>query len=273
MKSASGGFTIVEVLIVLAISSAMLVSAYGIFGSRRQAVDFTQAVYDLQSQIHSLANSVSSQAVPGVQQYVCSPAMVGTVMRPVLSSGSSTNQDCIYLGQAIQVVANSPNLTAYPVFGLRTVYNGATDTGVAPTTASDANPEPAINSSDPTNPANLLLINTYTMINGLKTVSAQYSGTENDILTLYSSLQDSNTSGNEITVTSTNYTGASTNPKAQIKACIEGLGVAGSSCPTSNPVANTPWKLCVTDGTHQAQINIRAIPTGIVTSLNMNGCG
>ncbi len=268
MKGASGGFTIIEVMIVLTISAMLLGSAAAVFSGRRESTDFSQAVYDLQSQIQSIANGVSAQAVPGLQQYTCAPASVGGVMRPALTSGSSTNQDCIYLGQAVQVTPNSPTLYSYPIFGLRTVYSGPNDTGVAPSVVSDAHPEPAVDSSDPTSPNNLLLINTYTLLNGLTTASAKYSGSENDILTIYSSLQDSNTSGNEISVSSFGYTGASTDAKTMLKQCIEANGCTA----TGNPVATTAWKLCVTDGRRQAQINLKGIPTGIATSLDMGGC-
>lgn len=271
MKGALGGFTIIEVMIVLAISGGMLISAATIFNGRRQATEFSQAMYDLQSQVQSIASSVSSQAIPGVSQYTCAPASISGSMRPALTAGSATNQDCIYLGQAIQVAVGSTSLYAYPIFGLRTVYNGAVDTGEAPSLISDAHPEPAISAagvaSSPNDPNNLLLINNYVMLNGLKTVSAKFSGTENDILTLYSSLQDSNTSGNEISVSATSYSGAAVDPKLQMKECVEGTG-----CTTLNPVTTTSWNLCVSDGSRQAQLSVKAIATGIVTSLNMNGC-
>lgn len=275
MKGALGGFTIIEVMIVLAISGGMLISAATIFNGRRQTTEFSQAMYDLQSQVQSIANGVSSQAIPGVQQYTCAPALIGGTMRPALSAGSATNQDCIYLGQAIQVAVNGTSLNAYPIFGLRTVYSGVTDTGDAPNTIADAHPEPAISAAgvaaNPVDPNNLLLINNYVMLNGLKTVSAKFgttaTGPENDIVTFYSSLQDSNTSGNEISVSATNYSGGTADPKLQMKECIEGSG-----CTTSNPITSTAWNLCVSDGSRQAQLSVKAIATTIVTSLNMNGC-
>jgi prepilin-type N-terminal cleavage/methylation domain-containing protein len=277
MKGAQGGFTIIEVMIVLAISGVMLLSAATVFNGRRRNTEFSQAMYDLQSQVQSIANSTSSQAVPGVQQYTCAPTLIGGTMRPALTSGSTTNQDCIYLGQAIQIVAGSSTISSYPIFGLRTVYNGGIDSGDTPTTFADAHPEPAISAAGvtvtPNNPNNLLLINDYPMLNGLQTVSAKYGPTanpaspENDILAFYSSLQDSNTSGNEVTVYATNYSGGLTDQKLQMKSCIEGPG-----CVTQNSIVSTPWNLCVSDGSRQAQLSIKAIATGIVTSLNLNRC-
>lgn len=268
MKNTLGGFTIVEVMIVLAISAVMLISAATVFNGRRETTNFSQSMYDLRSQIQTIANSVSSQSVPGLQQYTCAPASVNGVMRPVLSPGSSTGQDCIYIGQAVQVTPGSASIYSYPVFGLRTVYVGNNDTGQAPATVAQANPEPAISSSDPTNPNNMLLINTYTILNGLQVSSAKWSGSENDILTIYSTLQDSNTSGNEISVSSFAYTGGSTDAKTQIKQCVEGSGCAA----TGNSTNNTAWKLCVTDTRRSAEIDVKSTSTGITTDLNMGGC-
>lgn len=262
------GFTVVEVMIVLAISSMMLISASAVFKGRRADTGFSQAVYDLQSEIQSLAGIVSSKAVPGLQQYTCAPGNIGGSMRPVLTSGSTTGQSCIYLGQAIQVKPDSSTLYSYPIFGLRTIYSGLNDTGDYPSTPSQANPEPAVDAAAPSNPNSLLLITDYTLLNGVKVSSAKYAGTENDILTLYSSLQDANTSGNEISVSSMSYSGSATDPKAQIKDCVEGNG-----CPADgNSVANGAWSLCVTDGTRNAQIDIRGTPTGIDSKITIGNC-
>jgi prepilin-type N-terminal cleavage/methylation domain-containing protein len=147
MKGAPGGFTIIEVMIVLSISAVMLVSAITAFSGRREATDFSQAVYDLQSEFRSIANDVSSQSTPGSQQYKCSPAMIGGVMRPTLSSAAPTGEDCIYLGRALELPKNSTTIYSYPVFGLRTIYNAGTDSGLFPTKVSETHPEPAVDSS------------------------------------------------------------------------------------------------------------------------------
>jgi prepilin-type N-terminal cleavage/methylation domain-containing protein len=271
MKGAPGGFTIVEVLIVLAISSLMLVSAAGVFAGRRASTDFSQSVYDLQSQIQSIANKVSSHNVPGLGQQNCSPAAFGLsgTYRP-LFGGASNSGECIYLGQAIQFTKNNTTIYDYPVFGLSTVYAGAVSTGNTPTTLAQAHPEPAIDTTN-ASPAStdFLLKGTYTLLNGLTVLSATWGAPENDILGLYSSLQDNNTSGNEISVMAYPYTSSATNPELQMKNCIEGSIAA---CNNPNPVTSNIWKLCVTDNTRQAQITVQGVATGIATSVNMTSC-
>jgi prepilin-type N-terminal cleavage/methylation domain-containing protein len=271
MMGAQRGFTIVEVMIVLSISGVMLASAATVFGGRQQATEFSQAVYDLQSQIQSFAEKVSSRDIPGLGQQNCTPAAfnASTTYRPLFGAASNSGE-CIYLGQAIQFTQNSPTVYAYPIFGLSTIYNNSVSTGSAPALLSDAHPEPAINDASATPAASAFQFrDTYTMLNGLQVSSATWSGTENDILGLYSSLQDNNTSGNEISVTSYPYTNLAANPELQIKNCIEG---SIGACTTPNSITSTVWKLCVTDNTRQAQISLKGTATGIVTSLNMNGC-
>jgi prepilin-type N-terminal cleavage/methylation domain-containing protein len=265
MKGAPGGFTIIEVMIVLSISAVMLVSAITAFSGRREATDFSQAVYDLSSEFRSIANDVSSQSTPGSQQYKCSPAMIRGVMRPTLSSAAPTGEDCIYLGRALELPKNSTIIYSYPVFGLRTIYNAGTDSGLFPTKVSDTHPEPAVDSSGNVIPA---LVNNYTMLNNLKVISAQLNGIDSEILTMYSSLQDNNTLGNEIQVLAMPITGDAANPNDRMRQCIE-----GGICPSDGtPAAATSWNLCVTDGAHQALMSLKGTPTGIVTKLNMNGC-
>jgi prepilin-type N-terminal cleavage/methylation domain-containing protein len=275
MMGAQRGFTIIEVMIVLGISSVILLTASSMFAGRRQSTEFTQAIYDVQSKLHSWSNSVSSAALPAYQQYTCAPStpiLVGGRIRPVLTSSpgasSSTNPSCIFLGRAVQAIPTGSTIYSYPIFGLRTVYSGGLDTGATPTTIDATNPEPAVDASNPNNAGSLLLVESYNLLGGLQVVSAKLGASENDILTLYSSLQDNNTSGNEITAFTTQYTGASTDPSTMLKQCIEANG-----CPASgSSIVNTSWNLCLSNGSRQAQIAVRGTASGLVTTLDMNGC-
>jgi prepilin-type N-terminal cleavage/methylation domain-containing protein len=278
MKGAPGGFTIVEVMIVLSISAVMLVFAITAFSGKQEEANFSQAVYDLQSQLRTIANDVSSQSVPGLQQYKCTPTFISGIMRPTLSAATPTGEDCVYLGQAIQLSSGSSTLYSYPIFGLRTVWVGNSDTQVPPGNISDTHPEPAIDDTGAI--IDNLKLN-YTMLNGLRVVSSTLTAAgapESDIVSLYSSLQDNNTSGNEIQVSAVPITGdvsSPTNANSQIQSCIENFIVTGNACSQSNwvpVVGGINWNLCVTDDSKQALVSLKGTPTGVVTKLNMNGC-
>jgi prepilin-type N-terminal cleavage/methylation domain-containing protein len=262
----TSGFTIVEVLMVLAISATMIVASSIVFTQTRENSYFSQGMYDLQSQFQSMANNVSSQNVSNFQAYTCSPALISGVMRPVLNTpGSGTNQDCILLGLAVQTAVGNTTLNLYPVFGLKDLYVGNNDTNTLSATVTDSHPAPSI---DPSNTIIDALKFRYTLLNGLKVVSAKYSGADSYLLTMFSSLQSNNSSGNEIDFMTYPITGSASNPDAQTLNCIE-----ANACLTSGTAAtNTAWNLCVEYSGKQGQLNVKATPTGISTKLNMNGC-
>jgi len=273
LKLNLAGFTIVEVMIVLGISSLMLVSAAGIFNGRRQATEFSQAVYDLQSQLQSWANSVSSASVPGLDQYTCQVNSSGS--GPVLQNvtGVATNQPCIYLGQAIQLISNGgTTIYSYPVFGLRTVHSGGADSCqnscIFPSNAGQANADLAVDSS-----GTPVLAETYNLINALtiKTAKASNTASENDLLTLYSSLQNSNTSGNDITVSSYQKTFTS-NDVATLRSCIQSSTSPSCGGPASTTyVNNISLDLCLSDGARKAKLSLGGTAAGITTRLDMSG--
>ena len=279
MRSESRGYTIIEVLIVLAISGAILSSSIGVFSGRKGATEFSQAMYDLQSKFQNYANSVSSASLPSGEAYICKVSgLTDGKVYPVLSAApagavDTTNQDCIYLGQAIQIIPGSDTIYNYPVFGLRTVHNGSVDSGDLPSTPAEANPEPALDSSDPDR-TKFLLVESYQLLNGLSLVSATAAGSpgEQDLLTFYSSLQNNNTSGSQITASARSYAFGSNDAKsARLRSCIEGSSCGAS---TENPLIGKSWNLCVQNstGSKKAQLSIQGTATGITTRLNLETC-
>lgn len=275
MIGAQRGFTIVEVMIVLSISALMLVTATTVFGGKRERTEFSQAVYDLQSKFQTWANSVSSESVPGLSDYTCQVSGGGSA-GPVLTyspgSGGSSATDCIYLGQALVTptpASAADTIYSYSVFGLRTIHGpGGVDTGVFPSSADEANPDMAVDGSN-----NPVLTETYPLLNGLtiKSAKASNSGAESDILMFYSSLQNSNLSGNEISVTSFQKSYNNNNPNT-VRQCIRGNAGCNSASKTTY-FNDLTWDICVTDNTRTAKMTVTGTPTGIATKIDMDGTG
>jgi len=269
-----GGYTIIEVLIVLAVSGAILASSIAIFSGQRAATQFSQSVFDIQSKFQSYSTQVSSASIPS--GYTCSlnldsntgnnyPALT---LNASQSSDSTSNQDCIYLGKAIQVIPGSDTIYVYPVLGTRTIWNGTTDTGNFPGTPDQANPEPALDTN-----GNYVLSEPYTLLSGTTVVSAKVSGssTERDLLMFYSNLQDTNTSGNEATAYTRDYTFSQADvASARLRSCIQD-GTCGSS--PAVKLGSATWQLCVvsSDGSRKSQLNIQNSPTGFTTKTQ-EGC-
>src|SRR5438874_1617208 len=84
-RSRSAGFTIVEVMIVLAITGLLFLSAAALISGKQNQAAFDQAIQQLQSQIQQTMNEVSVGYYPNRNDFVCVAGGTG----PLLSSGSN----------------------------------------------------------------------------------------------------------------------------------------------------------------------------------------
>lgn len=268
MSSSWRGYTIIEVMIVLAISGALLASSVAIFRGQQAETEFSQSLLDLQSKFQSYGTEVSSTSLP--TGYTCALQLDTNTGNnyPVLTLDatqtvdSTSNQDCLFLGRAIQIIPGSDTIYVYPVLGTRTVWNGTTDTGQFPSTPIQSNPEPALDPS-----GNYVLDQSYVLLNGSKVVSAKVSGSsaEQDLLMFYSNLQDANTSGAEATAYTRDYSFVPADvDSARLRSCIQG-GTCGTNSATK--LGSTTWQLCISssDGSRSSQLNIQNSPTGFTT--------
>lgn len=279
VQGRAGGYTVFEVMIVLAVTGVLFFSAVAVFAGRRQKTEFSQSVYDLQSQIQSYANEVSSGTFPGTAGYKCT-ASAPPNPRPTLTSASqeqSTSQDCLYIGRVIQAVPGSEALYVYSILGLRTARDASGyDTGDPATTLASALPEVAMTSDQ----RNYLFMDTYRLLPGVRIVSAKYYSSEGaasdaELLQLYSTFQsESGSQGmSAYTIPGLNSipepSGTSVN--ANFKSCIE----LQSPCNAPTVVSGFGWKLCLADSnlsSQRAELTIRSATAGIITRLDMAGC-
>lgn len=152
MPRGQHGFTIIEVLIVLAVTGLLFASAAILIAGRRQQTEFNQSVRNVQSQIQQVINDVATGFYPNTNSFECSAGPSG----PVLTSGGGTQQGantgCIFLGKAIQfgVVNTSPEqFSVFTIAGLQKGASGnevtslteAQPRAVAKTTTSSALPD------------------------------------------------------------------------------------------------------------------------------------
>src|SRR5215467_6715500 len=99
-----GGYTIVEVLIVLAVTGIMLASALALVGSLRGESDFSQAMFDIKSKIDSEITSVNNSTFPDEDKYNCQKSGSNRPQLSVPAGGtheSGTSGDCVFLGKAL----------------------------------------------------------------------------------------------------------------------------------------------------------------------------
>jgi prepilin-type N-terminal cleavage/methylation domain-containing protein len=123
----AGGFTIIEVLIVLAVTGMLFVSAAIMISGRQSQAAFDQGIHQLQVQIQQSVNEVASGFFPGNANFTCNPGAAG----PILSGGSTgqgSNDGCIFVGKALQfkpAPATDPEeLYVYTLAGLKNNPSG-----------------------------------------------------------------------------------------------------------------------------------------------------
>jgi prepilin-type N-terminal cleavage/methylation domain-containing protein len=109
------GFTIIEVLIVIAISSFLLVAAILALTSDQNQTEFDTGARQIFSQLQSLSSDVQNGKYASNPQYSC----VSTSGSPSFTSppaSEGTNFGCIYVGKAMQF---NPSLnSSYYVYSL-----------------------------------------------------------------------------------------------------------------------------------------------------------
>lgn len=117
----SGGFTIVETLVVLAVTGFLFAMAVLLIAGKQDATQFSHAVREVQSQVQQSFNEVSTGYYQNTGNLKCVKSFTG----PVLSSTVTelgTNKGCIYLGKVLQfdIAGSDPEqYNVYTLVGLR----------------------------------------------------------------------------------------------------------------------------------------------------------
>lgn len=137
LRQKSGGFTILETIIVLTVTIALLGSTLALFQSRVPKTQFTKAVNELSVQLTDVSNQVAVGNYPGASDTKCSVSS-GVPTLNTGGSGMGTNQDCIFLGQAVGAKSKE-QLKVYTIFGSRLKSSGEAATKLA-----EANPTSSV---------------------------------------------------------------------------------------------------------------------------------
>ncbi len=127
-RASQGGFSVIEVLIVLAITGALFVSAAILIAGKQNQTAFGQAMRQVQSQIQQALNDVATGYFPDSNSFRCTAG--ATPVLSLMASAQGANSGCIFLGKAIQfkVSATDPEQFAvYTVTGLQNVGACATE--------------------------------------------------------------------------------------------------------------------------------------------------
>lgn len=126
MKSgAPRGYTIVEVMIFLAVSGGLLAMAILVFSGQQGRTQFATGAREIESRVRDVINDVSTGYYARSSSFDCTAGAAGPQIAPG-GTFQGQNDDCIFLGRVIHfdVGGNGNQYNIYSVAGLRQVQSG-----------------------------------------------------------------------------------------------------------------------------------------------------
>lgn len=107
---AAQGFTIIEAMIVLSVTSAMFIVAVLAFSGQQDRTRFSQSTRDVEAKVADVANDVAAGYFPETDAWQCTPRSGNSpLIQQNSTGGQGTNQDCIFIGKALQFGPNDAN--------------------------------------------------------------------------------------------------------------------------------------------------------------------
>lgn len=145
------GFTVMETLIVLAVTGGLFIAIAATLAGRQQRTQFEQGINDIRAQIQQVINDVGTGFYPNTNNFRCTAGALG----PSLVSGSTgqgENTGCIFIGKVMLFNIAGSDPEEYQVFtvaGLQrtstgdevTTYAAAMPKAVSPSTGSGSVPD------------------------------------------------------------------------------------------------------------------------------------
>lgn len=115
-----GGYTLIEVLIFIGLTSFLLIAAITNINGNRRQVEFTQSIREFESRVNDLTNDVPTGYFGTNGNLACS----AVTARPSITAGASPlgeDEDCIYVGKILQFWpdGNRDKIRVFPLAGRR----------------------------------------------------------------------------------------------------------------------------------------------------------
>ena len=259
------GFTLVETMIFLAVSGALLITAMAFITSTQSVTQFNQGANDALQQINTVIGNVSDGYYPNMKNFSCAAGPGG----PVISAGTTEqgkNKGCVFLGRVIdfqpEVSGQQKKFVIHDVAGLQQY--------IAPDGAiKDVD---TMEKAKPTLLSSVIADNAQEIFyrNGLRLGSLEYeSGGTVDAAGFFSSLAKTvdaginaglaDTSAQQFDFVGFNF------------ATITGGGTFAGNYDDLVDDTRAGLKLCLTDGSRQAEILIGGNNRSANTSMTIGG--
>lgn len=148
----SRGYTIVEVMIFLAISGFMFLIAAVFVNGKQGKAEFRQSLNDINNQLQQTINDVNNGLYPWPGNLACTAPPGSPPQIQLGTSNQGGNEGCVFLGKVIQFGTEQNNESGYNIYSVaaRQYVTTAAD-GTIPTNFNAAQPEVIyVNGGDPT---------------------------------------------------------------------------------------------------------------------------
>lgn len=166
----SRGYTIVEVMIFMAVSGVMFLMAVVFISGKQASVDFRHSMSDVNLQIKTIVNEVANGEYQSLGSNKC---VAGAASQPVVSSGVASQgsnggaSGCIFLGKVVQFNTGGDK-TQYTIYTIAGRQLNASSSPVS--NFVDAKPMALDSSAPARSTANLT--QTRTLLSGLEFIKA-----------------------------------------------------------------------------------------------------
>lgn len=136
------GYTILEVMIFLAVSGFMFLIAASFVTGKQSTAEFKQGTSEMNSQLRQVIGDVSNGFFPSTNDFTCLANPSGIVFNSS-SNTQGQNEGCVFMGKILQFAPSDGGGSAYynvmTVAGLRNV--GGVPTGLPPQSFAEAAPQ------------------------------------------------------------------------------------------------------------------------------------
>ncbi|MCA9347459.1 type II secretion system protein [Candidatus Saccharibacteria bacterium] len=121
MLRRQGGFTLMEVMITLAVSGAMLMITVALFSGQQRESQFNQSMRDIESKLQDVINDTATGYFPESTLSCSANANIPIISSSGPGSEQGTNSACVFLGKAIHFKDNAMDI--YSIIGSSSLSN------------------------------------------------------------------------------------------------------------------------------------------------------
>ncbi len=112
------GFTIVETLIVLAVTGALFAMAALLVSGRQSKTEFQVGSRLIDQQIQQVINETQTGFYPSKSDFICTVGPSGALDFTGTGLGQGTNNDCVFVGKTIVFNSDIDSHDKYTVYSL-----------------------------------------------------------------------------------------------------------------------------------------------------------